>query len=51
MNCFCCGKPLKTENDSGWHKACIKRFFGTAHIPKIEIDENTLEALAAQSTS
>lgn len=51
MNCFCCGKPLKTENDSGWHKACIKRFFGTAHIPEIEIDENTLEALAAQSTS
>ena len=42
MNCFCCGKPLKTENDNGWHKACIKRFFGTAHIPEIEIDENTL---------
>lgn len=51
MNCFCCGKPLKTENDNGWHKACIKRFFSTAHIPEIEIDENTLEALAAQSTS
>lgn len=51
MNCFCCGKPLKTENDDGWHKACIKRFFGTAHIPEIEIDEKTLESLAAQSTS
>ena len=51
MNCFCCGKPLKTENDSGWHKTCIKRFFGTAHIPEIEIDEKTLESLAAQSTS
>lgn len=51
MNCFCCGKPLKTENDSGWHKACVKRFFGTAHIPEIEIDEKTLESLAAQSTS
>lgn len=51
MNCFCCGKPLKTENDNGWHKACIKRFFGTAHIPEIEIDEKTLEFLAAQSTS
>ena len=43
MNCFCCGKPLKTENDNGWHKACIKRFFGTAHIPEIEIDEKTLD--------
>lgn len=51
MNCFCCGKPLKTENDNGWHKACIKRFFGTAHIPEIEIDEKTFESLAAQSTS
>lgn len=51
MNCFCCGKPLKTENDNGWHKACIKRFFGTANIPEIEIDEKALESLAAQSTS
>lgn len=51
MNCFCCGKPLKTENDNGWHKACIKRFFGTTDIPEIEIDEKTLESLAAQSTS
>ena len=51
MNCFCCGKPLNTENDNGWHKACIKRFFGTAHIPEIEIDEKALESLAAQSTS
>lgn len=51
MNCFCCGKPLKTENDKGWHKACIKHFFGTADIPEIEIDEKALESLAAQSTS
>ena len=51
MNCFCCGKPLKTDNDNGWHKACIKRFFGTVDIPEIEIDEKTLESLAAQSTS
>lgn len=51
MNCFCCGKPLKTDNDNGWHKACIKRFFGIAHIPEIEIDEKTLESLAAQSIS
>ena len=42
MNCFCCGKPLKAEYDSDWHKACIKRFFGTAHIPEIEIDEKTV---------
>ena len=51
MNCFCCGKPLKTENESGWHKACIKRFFGTTVIPDIEIDEEALEALATESTN
>ena len=51
MNCFCCGKPLKTENESGWHKACIKRFFGTTVIPDIEIDEASLEALAIESTN
>lgn len=46
MNCLCCGKPLFPETENGWHKACIKRFFGSASIPQIEIDENTLMALA-----
>ena len=50
MNCLCCGKPLRTENtDSGWHKSCIKRFFGTAELPEIAIDEAAFEALAAES--
>lgn len=52
MNCLCCGKPLRTENTkSGWHKSCIKRFFGTTELPEIAIDEKTLEILAAESTS
>lgn len=51
MNCLCCGKPLRAETPSGWHKSCIKRFFGTSEIPEIEIDDKTLEALAIQSTS
>lgn len=52
MNCLCCGKPLRTENtQSGWHKSCIKRFFGTTELPEIAIDEKTLEILAAESTS
>ena len=51
MNCLCCGKPLKTETESGWHKACIRRFFGTSAIPEIEIDEASLETLAIESTS
>lgn len=52
MNCLCCGKPLRTENtNSGWHKSCIKRFFGTAELPEIAIDEKTLELLATESTN
>lgn len=52
MNCLCCGKPLRTnESVSGWHKSCIKRFFGTSAIPKIEIDDEALELLATESTN
>lgn len=51
MNCLCCGKPLHTPDESGWHKACIKRFFGTTKLPEIEIDDKTLNLLAAETTN
>ena len=52
MNCLCCGKTLRSENtDSGWHKSCIKRFFGTAQLPEIAMDEAAFEILAAESTN
>lgn len=51
MNCLCCGKPMKTDNPTGWHKACIRRFFTTSSIPKLEINEATLEAIALENTS
>lgn len=52
MNCLCCGKPLRSENaQSGWHKSCIKKFFGTTELPEIAIDEKTLELLATESTN
>lgn len=50
MNCLCCGKPLKTEEPSGWHKSCIRRFFGTSVIPELEIDNDALERLAVETT-
>ena len=50
MNCLCCGKPLKTDDGMRWHKACIRRFFGTATLPEIKIDEDTLTALALENT-
>lgn len=50
MNCLCCGKTLRTENASGWHKSCIQKFFGTTMIPQIEMTDSTLETLAIEST-
>jgi len=51
MNCLCCGKPLSSNSEQyGWHKSCINRFFGTDSIPKIEIDNQTLELLAQETT-
>ncbi len=49
MKCLCCGKTLRTENESGWHKSCILKFFGTTQIPKIEMNDSTLERLANES--
>lgn len=51
MNCLCCGKPLRTDDGSGWHKACIKKFFGTSKLPEIDIDDKTLDMLATETTN
>ena len=52
MNCLCCGKPIKDNNErSGWHKTCIKKFFTTAVIPEIEITDSVLEELAKESAN
>jgi serine/threonine-protein kinase HipA len=50
MNCLCCGKPLPdSATATGWHKACVKRFFGTREIPEVELSEPALERLAIRS--
>ena len=49
MNCLCCGKPLHGDEPSGWHRRCIRKFFGTAVIPKIDFDDETLEQMAAEN--
>lgn len=52
MNCLCCGKSIKDNNESsGWHKTCIKKFFTTTVIPEIEITDSVLEELAKESTN
>jgi serine/threonine-protein kinase HipA len=50
MNCLCCGKPLPEDtNGAGWHKSCIKRFFGTKELPQLDLSEQVLETLANES--
>ncbi|MBQ7146665.1 MAG: HipA domain-containing protein [Lachnospiraceae bacterium] len=49
MNCLCCGKPLKNASESGWHKNCIKRFFGTTVLPEIDISASNLEIIAGET--
>ena len=47
MNCLCCGKPLKEPIPaSGWHPACVRRFFGTKTLPEIELTDDALTILA-----
>ena len=49
MNCLCCGRPLKEPAESGWHKNCVKRFFGTTVLPEIDISPSGLEAIANET--
>ncbi len=50
MNCLCCGKKLPSpEPLSGWHASCIKRFFGTKELPRLDLNEEALTLLAEQS--
>ena len=55
MKCLCCGKPFTKalspqEEASGWHDRCVKAFFGTKHMPEIDVSEETLQLLAQEST-
>ncbi len=51
MNCFYCGKPLRTDDGSGWHKACVKQFFGTGQLPEIRIDQKTLDFISHENVA
>jgi len=55
MNCLCCGRPLldsagKEELSSGWHASCVKKFFHTSKLPEIDISEESVLRIAAEST-
>ncbi|WP_242839339.1 hypothetical protein [Oribacterium sp. P6A1] len=55
MRCLCCGKELNKEDGqemvSGWHSRCIRKFFQTSDMPKIDISDDELEKLAEETVS
>ena len=50
MNCLCCGKTLNNGGIDGWHKKCIKKFFGTNEIPEIDINKSNSKIHASRSS-
>ena len=55
MICLCCGKTIRddataVERETGWHRGCVRRFFGTTRLPEIDITDAILEQLAIEST-
>lgn len=56
MKCLCCGKEFTQkacieEVESGWHKKCVKAFFGSSMLPLLDISEETLKRLADESAN
>ena len=54
MKCLCCGKefalnaPIE-ELENGWHRKCIKAFFGSKELPLLDISEETLKKLTNET--
>ncbi|WP_026509880.1 HipA domain-containing protein [Butyrivibrio sp. LC3010] len=50
MRCLCCNKEINVADVEsvriGWHKKCVKKFFGTEHLPELDIDDETFEKMA-----
>lgn len=56
MKCLCCGKEISEnaavrERETRWHVRCVRKFFGTGTLPELDISEETLTRIAAESTN
>ena len=53
MNCLCCWKKLQTVEDEkrGWHKSCVRHFYGSDRIPELDLDEEKLKELANETVN
>lgn len=55
MKCLCCGKEIgvektATELSTGWHKSCVRKFFGTGELPELDITDSALMRLVDETT-
>lgn len=55
MNCLCCGKTIPENasaqiRQSQWHTSCVRKFFGTATLPELDISEESLTRIALENT-
>lgn len=54
MKCLCCGKEIggtAADISTGWHKSCIRKFFGTGELPWLDISDSALMQLVDEATS
>lgn len=53
-HCLCCLKSLDAsstqEKSQGFHKSCLKKIFGKAVLPDVELSDDILEQLAQKSS-
>lgn len=47
MRCLCCYEEIIDE-DGVWHKACVRRFFGVAAMPSIDLSESGISDLVSK---
>ncbi|MCH3917727.1 MAG: HipA domain-containing protein [Spirochaetia bacterium] len=50
-HCLCCGRPLELQNEyaTGWHQGCIKKFFSTSSLPRLQLDDEGINRLAEET--
>ncbi len=50
MRCLKCGKLIQdeTKSEMGWHKSCIRSFFGCEKYPVIDLRRENLERLVSK---
>ena len=54
MRCLCCGKELSAdrgEDKVGWHRSCVKKFFGVSELPQIVLTDDQMEMLARKTVA